>query len=46
MAVAVPTYAAYNYLVSRVNHVVLDMERSATEILNIVTEASAATRAA
>src|SRR5437016_737164 len=38
LAVAIPTYAAYNYLVSRVNAVVLDMERSATEILNIVTE--------
>lgn len=35
--VAIPCYAAYNYLVSRVNAIVLDMERSATEILNIVT---------
>ena len=38
LAVAVPCYAAYNYLVSRVNAVVLDMERAATEIVNIVTE--------
>jgi biopolymer transport protein ExbB len=38
LAVAVPCYAAYNYLVSRVNAVVLDMERTATEIVNIVTE--------
>lgn len=38
LAVSVPSYAAYNYLVSRVNAVVLDMERSATEIVNIVSE--------
>jgi len=38
IAVAVPCYAGYNYLVSRVNSVVLDMERAATEIINIVTE--------
>jgi biopolymer transport protein ExbB len=38
LAVSVPCYAAYNYLVSRVNAVVLDMERAATEIVNIVSE--------
>ena len=38
IAVAIPTHAAYNYLVSRVNSIVLDMERSANEIVNIVTE--------
>lgn len=38
LAVAIPTHAAYNYLVSRVNDVVLDMERAATEIVNIVME--------
>lgn len=38
LAVAIPCYAAYNYLVSRVNAIVLDMEKAATEILNIVTE--------
>jgi biopolymer transport protein ExbB len=38
LAVAIPAHAAYNYLVSRVNSIVLDMERSATEIVNIVTE--------
>jgi len=37
LAVAVPCYAGYNYLVSRVNAVVLDMERAATEIVNLVT---------
>jgi biopolymer transport protein ExbB len=38
LAVAIPTHAGYNYLVSRVNSIVLDMERAATEIVNIVTE--------
>jgi biopolymer transport protein ExbB len=38
LAVAIPTHAAYNYLVSRINSIVLDMERSATEIVQIVTE--------
>jgi biopolymer transport protein ExbB len=38
LAVAIPVHAAYNYLVSRVNAIVLDMERAATEIVNIVTE--------
>jgi biopolymer transport protein ExbB len=36
LAVAIPTYAGYNYLVSRVNSIVLDMEKASTEILNIV----------
>jgi biopolymer transport protein ExbB len=38
LAVAIPAHAAYNYLVSRVNSIVLDMERAATEIVTIVTE--------
>jgi biopolymer transport protein ExbB len=38
LAVAIPAYAAYNYLVSRVNAIVLDMERSAAEIVSIVCE--------
>jgi biopolymer transport protein ExbB len=36
LAVAIPCYAGYNYLVSRVNTIVLDMEKAATEIINIV----------
>lgn len=36
LAVAIPTYTGYNYLVSRVNSIVLDMEKASTEILNIV----------
>jgi biopolymer transport protein ExbB len=38
LGVAIPAHAAYNYLVSRVNSIVLDMERAATEIVNIVVE--------
>ncbi|MFO1475155.1 MAG: MotA/TolQ/ExbB proton channel family protein [Verrucomicrobiota bacterium] len=45
LAVSIPTHAAYNYLVSRVNSIVLDMERAAAEIVNIVTENGAAVAA-
>ena len=38
IAVAIPAHAGYNYLVSRVNKIVLDMERAAAEVINIVTE--------
>lgn len=38
IAVAIPCYAGYNYLVGRVNSIVLDMEKAASEIVNIVTE--------
>jgi len=38
LAVAIPAHAGYNYLVSRINSIVLDMERAATEVVNIVTE--------
>jgi len=38
IAVAIPAHAGYNYLVSRVNKIVLDMERAAAEAINIVTE--------
>ena len=38
LAVAIPLHAGYNYLVSRVNAIVLDMERAANEIVIIVTE--------
>jgi len=37
LAIAIPSYAGYNYLVSRVNSIVLDMEKASTDILNIVT---------
>jgi biopolymer transport protein ExbB len=38
LCVAIPTYVAYNYLVSRVDGFVLDMERSATDLTNILGE--------
>jgi biopolymer transport protein ExbB len=38
IAVAIPAHAGYNYLVSRINKIVLDMERASGEIINIVTE--------
>jgi len=38
IAVAIPAHAGYNYLVSRVNKIVLDLERAAAEIINIVSE--------
>ncbi len=40
LAVSIPAHAGYNYLVSRVNSIVLDMERAATETVRIVTEGS------
>src|SRR5438477_7891279 len=42
LAVAIPAHAGYNYLVSRVNSIVLDMERAATEIVTIVSEGAKA----
>jgi biopolymer transport protein ExbB len=36
LCVAIPAYVAYNYLVSRVNSLVLDMERSATEVVDLL----------
>src|SRR5256886_11334127 len=38
LAVAIPTYAGYNYLVNRVNSIVLDMEKASTEILHIIAD--------
>jgi len=38
IAVAIPIHAGYNYLISRVSKIVMDMERAAGEIVNIVTE--------
>ncbi len=40
IGVAIPAHAGYNYLVSRVNKIVLDMERAAAEIVNIISESS------
>jgi biopolymer transport protein ExbB len=38
LAVAIPTQAGHNYLVNRVNLIVLDMERASNEILRILWE--------
>jgi len=34
LVVAIPTFVAYNYLVNRVNNFVVDMEASATDLIN------------
>lgn len=33
LAVAIPSYVAYNYLISRINAITLDMEKAASEII-------------
>ncbi len=38
LAVSIPCYAGYNYLVGRVNTIVLDMEQISSEILNAVSD--------
>ena len=40
LVVAVPSYVAYNYFVSRVQQLVLDMEKAANEIVNFLTRRS------
>lgn len=41
LVVAIPTYVAYNYLVSRVNGFVREMEHAATELLNLISHLNA-----
>lgn len=36
LSVAIPTYVAYNYLLSQVDNLVYDMERSATDLTNLL----------
>ena len=38
LSVAIPTYVVYNYLVSRVEDFVLDMEKIATELVNLLSD--------
>ncbi len=38
LIVAIPTFLAYNYLVSRINHFILEMEKASTELVNFLTE--------
>jgi biopolymer transport protein ExbB len=40
LLVAIPTFVAYNYLVSRVDGIVTDMERTATDLVNLLEERS------
>jgi len=41
LMVAIPTYVVYRYLISRVNALVLEMERAATELINFLGHLSA-----
>ncbi len=38
LIVAIPTFLAYNYLVSRINNFILEMEKASTELVNFLTE--------
>lgn len=38
LVVAIPTLAAYNYFVSRINNFILEIETSATDLINILSE--------
>jgi len=38
LVVAIPTYVVYNYLASRINRFILEMERASTELVNFLTE--------
>jgi len=38
LTVGIPTLVAYNYFVNRVNNFVLDMEKAATDLINILTQ--------
>ncbi len=38
LIVAIPTFVAYNYCVGRVNAIVLEMERAATELVNFLSQ--------
>lgn len=38
LAISAPCYAGYNFLVSRVNKIVLEMERASSEILDLLAE--------
>ena len=36
LSVAIPTYVAYNYLISQVDGFIYDMEKSATDLTNLL----------
>lgn len=45
LCVAIPSYVAYNFLVSRLNHIITDMERAGIEVVHVLTEVSQRTGA-
>jgi len=38
LIVAIPTFVIYNYLASRINHFILEMEKASTELVNFLSE--------
>ena len=38
LIVAIPAFVAYNYLVSRIDNFILEMEKASTELVNFLTE--------
>jgi biopolymer transport protein ExbB len=38
LLVAIPAFVVYNYLVSRINNFILEMEKASTELVNFLTE--------
>jgi biopolymer transport protein ExbB len=38
LIVAIPAFVVYNYLVSRINNFILEMEKASTELVNFLTE--------
>lgn len=38
LAIAIPSYAGYNYLLTRVNDIVVDMEKATSEVLALIRE--------
>lgn len=44
LMVAIPTFVAYNFFVSRVNSIIVNMERAATELVNFITQHSGLAR--
>lgn len=38
LVVAIPAFISYNYLVAKVNNIILEMEKAATELVNLLAE--------
>ena len=38
LVIAIPAFVVYNYLVSRINNFILEMEKASTELVNFLTE--------